>query len=233
MTVSITDRGDHLHDQALLDALAALASTPFEGTVYRATRTGADPRAFSPNGGRWAPPSTWQLVPVLYTCVERDGALAEMSAWLSQLTPPPKKPIRVHRLRVVLDNAVRIDRGQLEQLGVDMATYGARRYARPGEAPPSLTQQIGAALSFLGVSGFFAPSARWPADNLMILDSDLQHSTVEPIEAEDVDWLTWFQRSPSMALAQTIGSTMDPAAGFRLPASAGIVNRALPATEAL
>ncbi len=189
--MSITERGSHLHDQALLDALATLTPTGFDGIVYRATRTGADPTAFSPNGGRWAPPSTWHLVPILYTSLERDGAIAEVSAWLSELTPPPKKPIRVHRLRVALDQVVNLDQEQLERLGVDMATYGGRSYARPGEAPPSLTQQIGAALGFLGVGGFVAPSARWRVDNLMILDGELRHSTVEPIDSEDVDWAAW------------------------------------------
>lgn len=98
--VSIPDTGARPHDPDLVDRLANLQCRTFDGTVWRATRMSQDPVAFSYNGGRWAPPSSYQSVPVLYTSLERKGAIAEISSWLALLVPRPIKPVRVFRLEV-------------------------------------------------------------------------------------------------------------------------------------
>ena len=65
------------HDQGLVDLLSALAVERFDGEAFRVTGVNADPLAFSSNGGRWAPPARDGVdVPVLYTSMERNGALA-------------------------------------------------------------------------------------------------------------------------------------------------------------
>lgn len=46
-----------LHDQGLVDQLSALEVERFYGEAFRVTRVGAEPLAFSYNGGRWAPPA--------------------------------------------------------------------------------------------------------------------------------------------------------------------------------
>ena len=80
-----------IHDQSLVDRLSAHAVERFEGEVFRATGVSADPLAFSVNGGRWAPAAQDGAdVPVLYTSMERSGALAEVVSYLTQLTPLPK-----------------------------------------------------------------------------------------------------------------------------------------------
>lgn len=66
----------------------------------------------------------------------------------------------------------------------DMARYGERDYAR--------TQNIGAALAFLGLDGLIAPSARWRCDNLMIYQANhLLTERLEVIADEQVDWGVW------------------------------------------
>jgi RES domain len=176
-----------IHDQGLVDQLSGLATEKFSGEVFRATGVSTDPLAFSVNGGRWAPPARDGAdVPVLYTSLARDGALAEVVSYLTLLTPLPlSRPLKVSRLSVSTSKTLRLARVSLEGLGVDMARYGERDYP--------LTQSIGAALAFLGLDGLVAPSARWPCDNLMIYQSNhmLLTERLEVIEEEQVDWGTW------------------------------------------
>jgi hypothetical protein len=173
-----------IHDQGLVDQLSALVTERFEGEVFRTTGRSTDPLAFSVNGGRWAPPARDGAdVPVLYTSIERDGSLAEVVAYLTQLTPLPlSRPMKVSRLGVSTAKTLRLARVSLEGLGVDMARYGERDYEH--------TQNIGAALAFLGLDGLVAPSARWHCDNLMIYQTNhmLLNERLEVIEVEDVDW---------------------------------------------
>lgn len=124
-------------------------------------------------------------MPVLYTSRERDGALAEVVSYLTQLTPIPlSRPLKVSRLGVSTAKTLRLARNSLKRLGVDMAQYGERDYA--------LTQNIGAALAFLGLDGLIAPSARWQCDNLMIYQINHRpNERLEVIEAEYVDWGEW------------------------------------------
>jgi hypothetical protein len=173
-----------IHDQSLVDQLSVLAFERFEGDVFRATGLSADPLAFSFNGGRWAPPEGDSVdVPILYTSMERDGALAEVVSYLMLLTPLPSKPLKVSRLGVSTGKTLRFARADLEGLGIDMGRYGERDYAS--------TQNIGAALAFLGLDGLIAPSARWNCENLMIYQTNHLNERLEVITAEEVDWQAW------------------------------------------
>jgi hypothetical protein len=174
-----------IHDQGLVDQLSALAVERFDGEVFRATGVSANPLAFSFNGGRWAPPAQDGVdVPVLYTSMERDGALAEVVSYLTLLTPLPSKPLKVAQLGVSTMKTLRLARVSLEGLGVDIARYGDRDYGQ--------TQTIGAALAFLGLDGLIAPSARWRCDNLMIYQTNhLLTERLEVIGEEQVDWRAW------------------------------------------
>jgi hypothetical protein len=201
--VSTPDSRARPHDPELLDLLAALPLRPFEGTAWRATRLNQDPKAFSYNGGRWAPPSSYQSVPVLYTSLVREGAVAEIAHWMAMLAPRPSKPIAVHRLVVRATDVVSLDARALISLGVDVDRYGERSYAAMGEAPPSRTQEIGAALSFLGIDGLIVPSARWACSNLILFDNLNNQLEIEDDGSEEVDWLKF--------LDQNFGDTqLDP-----------------------
>lgn len=175
-----------IHDQRLVDQLSAFAVERFEGEVFRATGVNTDPLASSVAGGRWAPgPVNGTVVPILYTSFAREGALAEVVAYLVALTPlPASRPLKVSRLGVSTSKTLRLVRADLASLGVDMSRYGERDYRR--------TQEIGAALAFLEVDGLIAPSARWLCDNLMVFTANhALTERLEIIEAEHVDWVTW------------------------------------------
>jgi hypothetical protein len=184
-----------IHEQRLLDQLSSLATERFEGEVFRATGASADPLAFSVHGGRWAPAARDGAdVPVLYTSQAREGALAEVVSYLTQLTPLPlSRPLKVSRLRVSTAKTLRLARAGLQWLGVEMARYGERDYAR--------TQEIGAALAFLGLDGLIAPSARWHCDNLMIYQTNhrLPSERLEVLGAERVDWGEWARANGLLA----------------------------------
>jgi hypothetical protein len=176
-----------IHDQGLVDQLSALPVERYDGEVFRTTGITADPLAPSVSGGRWAPAADAGFdVPVLYTSLERDGALAEIVAYLMLLSPPPSKPLKVARLAVSTARTLRLARADLDTLGVEVARYGERDYER--------TQAIGAALAFLGLDGLIAPSARWPCDNLTIFTANAGFGErLEVIDFEHVNWRAWAQ----------------------------------------
>ena len=64
----------------------SLPKIAFDGQVFRATRKNIDPLATSRSGGRWMPAS---VESVLYTSMQRDGALPEISFHWSRWTPMP------------------------------------------------------------------------------------------------------------------------------------------------
>ena len=170
-----------IHDPALLERLSTFVTEPFDGEVFRATRQSLDPVAPSTSGGRWMPRD---LAPVLYTSLLREGALAEICYHWGQLTPRPSKPAVVHRLAVSTERRLRLLKGDLRDLDVDMQRYQELYYHR--------TQEIGAAVAFLGCDGLMVPSARWDCENLVLfMDSHKLNNRLEALANEAVDWQTW------------------------------------------
>ena len=169
-----------INDPELIDKLSAFPTEEFEGTVYRATGVSRDPTASSTSGGRWSPVD----VSVLYTSLEREGALAEVVSYLALLTPVPNKPLRISKIETATRSTLRLARARLPDLGVDMARYGEREY--------QVTQQIGAAVNFLEMDGLITPSARWDCDNLTIFSEN--HGLDEKLHVishEDIEWHDW------------------------------------------
>jgi hypothetical protein len=173
-----------VHDQSLLDQLCRFPLEDYQGIVFRATSVTADPLAPSISGGRWAPAAEYGIgISVLYTSLERNGALAEIVSYLVLLTPPPSKPLKVARMAVSTRRTLRLARANLVDLDVDMARYGERDYRR--------TQDIGAALAFLEVDGLISPSARWSCDNLTIFTANHLSGRLKLIDVGTVNWRAW------------------------------------------
>jgi hypothetical protein len=165
----------------LLDRLSAFTPISFDDIVFRATRQALDPLAPSLAGGSWVVPDS---TAVLYTCLDRDGALAEITFHLAQLDPRPSKPVAVHQIRASARSAIRLLRADLAALGVEWDEYASLNYRR--------TQQIGSAVAFLECDGLIAPSARWSCDNLMLFMNN--HALADKLELESsevVDWIAW------------------------------------------
>ena len=174
-----------IHDPKLIRLIQELPRRTFDGQVFRATGQNADPKAFSSNGGRWAPPDGAEGgCSILYTSTERNGALAEVASYLSLLTPVPTKPLVVHTLDVAPENALELAIGDFEGFGIDRAKYFERNYQR--------TQLIGAAINFLELDGLLAPSARWECENLMIFESNYKLDLkLEVISSEMISYEDW------------------------------------------
>jgi RES domain len=174
-----------IHDPALLERLSGFATEPFDGEVFRATRRSLDPLAASTSGGRWAPRG---VVSVLYTSLLREGALAEISFHWTQLTPLPSKPAVIHRLVVSAERRLRLLWADLEELDVDMTRHESVNYHR--------TQEIGAAVAFLGCDGLIVPSARWSCENLVVFaENHSWTSKIEVLSSEEIDWQAWAQHA--------------------------------------
>ena len=177
------------YDPDLADRLGALPTETFNGDVFRATRASADPTAPSLNGGRWSRPQNGNPgTNVLYTSMERDGALAELAWFLAEQNPIPRaREVKVSRLAVTTSKTLRLASADFSALGVDIKRYGERDYSR--------TQEIGATLAWLGLDGMIAPSARWKCDNLMIFtDNHTLGEKLEVIDWELIEWRVWAEK---------------------------------------
>lgn len=174
-----------IRDAELLAKLESYPTERFEGVVYRATRQNLDPLVTSRSAGRWMQPD---VASVLYTSMYREGALAEISFHWSQFTPMPTKPATIHTLQVTAHRTLRLLRVDLPKLGVPASEFTMVNHPR--------TQQIGAAVEFLGCDGLIAPCARWACDNLILFpDSASFGGNLEVVHSEDVDWLAWARGS--------------------------------------
>ena len=170
-----------IHDPELLDHLDALPKETFGGKVFRGTRQSLDPLASSYSGGRWM---RRDGAGVLYTSLAREGALAEISFHWGQLDPRPTKPVMLHTLRVVAHRTLKLVRADLMALGVSESAYAGVNIPR--------TQEIGAAVEFLGCDGLIAPCARWNCDNLILFPDRMGvDASLEIMISESVDWTSW------------------------------------------
>lgn len=171
-----------VHDRALLDALEALSPEAFEGEVWRITREGRDPLISSTADGRWS--ASGELA-VLYTSLEREGALAEIGYRLS-LEPvwPSRVEHQLHLIAARTERSLRFaDVKALSDLGVDPSKYGSFDYV--------VTQAIAAASYFLEYDSLIVPSARAPNSNLVIFLDRLPPGSLEVRNTSDVDWGSW------------------------------------------
>ncbi|MBK6615299.1 MAG: hypothetical protein IPG27_14700 [Ottowia sp.] len=90
----------------------------------------------------------------------------------------------LHKLRVMAHRTLRLVRADLPTLGVPESAYTDVNLPR--------TQEIGAAVEFLGCDGLIAPCARWACDNLILFPDRMGlDATPEIVTSEAVDWVTW------------------------------------------
>jgi len=175
-----------VHDRAVLDALESLDPLSFTGDVWRVTRKGRDPLRGSSSGGRWSPIEEFD---VLYTSLERHGALAEIGYRLS-LEPiwPSRLEHELHRIAARTQRSLRFANVEsLVALGVEVARYNTFEY--------EATQAVAAAAHFLEFDGLIVPSARAPCANLVIfLDRLTQDCRLDVTATEPVDWESWRKR---------------------------------------
>lgn len=171
-----------IHDPGLLDQLTAFEPIKFVDSVFRATRKSLHPLTPSTSGGRWARKDS---VAVLYTSCTKEGAMAEICFHWSQFSPMPTKPAALHELRVSSHKTLRFLRADFERLGIDQHRYTEVNYAR--------TQEIGAAVEFLGCDGLIAPCARWECNNLVLFMDNHQtdDNELEVVATQEMDWRRW------------------------------------------
>jgi RES domain-containing protein len=175
-----------VHDRAVLDALESLDPQPFAGDVWRVTRKGRDPLRGSSSRGRWSPMGEFE---VLYTSLERHGALAEIGYRLS-LEPvwPSRLEHELHTIAARTQRSLRFaNLDSLVALGVDVARYNTFEYGA--------TQAVAAAAHFLEFEGLVVPSARAACANLVIfLDRLTEDYRLDVTATEAVDWDLWRKR---------------------------------------
>lgn len=172
--------GRKARDLDLLDAIDKFARTTFTGQVWRVVRETRDVLQASRVGARWDP-GTFD---VLYTSLDRDGALEEGYFHLSRQPVFPSVPFQLHRIRVNAARILRLDQMELlRQLGVDISKYDSMNYSR--------TQAIADVAFFLGFNGLVVPSARSRFQNLVLFTDRIEVTGTEVENSEPVDWKAW------------------------------------------
>jgi RES domain-containing protein len=175
-----------VHDRAILDALDAMDPVPFDGTVWRITRSGREPTRGSTSNGRWNIGSTAE---VLYSSLDRDGALGEIGFRLS-LEPvwPSRISHEIHQITAQSERTLEfVDIASLSAFDVDISRYQSFDY--------DATQALAAAAHFLEFDGLLVPSARHSSTNLVLfMDRDVA-GTLEVQSTEPVDWATWRRKN--------------------------------------
>lgn len=175
-----------IHDRVILDALEQIEPEAFVGDVWRVTRSGREALRGSTAHGRWSPAGEFE---VLYTSLERDGALAEIGYRLS-LEPvwPSQMQHDLHRISARTERTARFpDIASLAQFGVDPGRYSSFDYAT--------THSLAAAVKFMGFDSLIAPSARSPALHMMLfIDDILDPDALTVTHSESVDWDAWRSR---------------------------------------
>jgi RES domain-containing protein len=177
----MTDSG-RVHDRAVLDALDAMDPVRFSSDVWRITGAGRDATRGSAASGRWSPGGT---VEVLYTSLEREGALAEIGYRLS-LEPvwPGRLQHEIHKLAARSERSLRFaDIASLAPLGVDVSRYESFDY--------SATQALAAAAHFLEFDGLLVPSARHNSTNFVLFTDRGLGSSLAVKSTETIDWEAW------------------------------------------
>lgn len=171
-----------VHDRVVLDALEGMDPVSIDTVAWRITRAGRDPLRGSAANGRWSPGGT---VEVLYTSLERDGALAEIGFRLS-LEPvwPSRIQHQLNEIAVKADRALHFaDVASLSAFGVDVARYESFDY--------EATKAIAAAAHFMEFDGLIVPSARHGSSNLVIFMDRGVASSLELRQSHPVDWSAW------------------------------------------
>jgi len=167
-------------DLELLDAIDKFDRIAFDGSVWRAVRAARDALQASRVGARWDP----ALFDVLYTSLDREGAMQEIYFHLSRQPVFPDVAFQLHRLRIRAKGFLNISELEvLGRLGVDLATFASFDYSR--------TQAIGDAAFFLGFSGLIVPSARSKSRNLVIFPDRIEPDDIEVEHSELINWKAW------------------------------------------
>ena len=179
-----------LRDSRLIDALEALPHSPFKGTVWRVVSEGRDPCLCSASGGRWDDGS----FDVLYTSLDREGAIAEMYFHLLRGQPlfPSMVRYTLHELKVELSEAMPLPTlSDLASIALDTSRYGQLSYLERTQEYPR-TQEIAEVAHFLDCDGLVVPSARWACANLILFCDRLGPGAVDVVKDHGViDWAEW------------------------------------------
>lgn len=125
------------------------------------------------------------MVEVLYTSLERDGALAETGFRLS-LEPvwPGRVEHELHEIAAQTERTLHFaDITSLSACGIDISRYETFDY--------EATQAVAAAAHFLEFDGLLVPSARHPSHNLIIFMDRGATTSLAVRRTESVDWSAW------------------------------------------
>ena len=146
---------------SLIERLGELDPESFSGRVFRWTFEGIPAERHNTRGARWNPPGT----AALYTGLSRDVVELESNYLIEAQGIAPTRERQMHTLLVQLAKVLRLTRSRLAVLGIDDSALTSSDHSK--------CQLVGGAVERLRFEGLLIPSARGPADNLVIFPSNL------------------------------------------------------------
>jgi len=180
-------------DPLLLDLMEEKPTITLQTSIWRLVRDGRNPTQCSMSLGRWDDGS----FDVLYTSLERDGAISEIAYHLKQGQPvfPSKLRYRLYEIPVVLSNILDLtENGYLEELGVDIATYGKMPFSNKAQEYRQ-TQIVGEIAAFHEYAAIKVPCARFDCANLIVICQHIESDTFgDPVDHGIVDLKHWQAR---------------------------------------
>jgi RES domain-containing protein len=145
-------------DPDLLDALEACVVDRIEGTAWRQVLAPTSVLRANLRGARWNPPGT----ETLYCSLDPETAAAEIDALLAA------QPIPITRTRFTYP--IQVELSKVADLRT--SPWGTTFDHDYDTEDASACQLIGAAASWLAISGLLVPSLRSHGDNLVIFVSN-------------------------------------------------------------
>lgn len=176
-----------VRDPNLLDAVESYGNQLFTGSLYRVVRHGRDPLLGGRSRGRWDA----GMYDVLYTSLDRDGAIAEMEFQIrNQPVPPNRLIMELYRIPASLTRVFRVESvSGLSTFGIDPHRYNETYY--------EAAQLLGDAVAFLNYDALIAPNARWDCLNATIIIENLDEGSLGVAEfIEVVDFSAWREEHP-------------------------------------
>lgn len=146
---------------SLMDQLGEFNSESWSGRVFRWAFEGIPVERYNTRGARWNPPG----IAALYTGLSREVVELESNYLIEAQGIAPTRKRQMHTLLVQLAKVLRLARDRLEVLGIDDNALTSPDHSQ--------CQLVGGAIERFGFEGLLIPSARGPADNLVIFPGNL------------------------------------------------------------
>ena len=170
------------HDREILDILDQLKAQEFSGTLWRTSWKTRDPLQGGIGGGRWSPSNKFTA---LYTSLDKNVSITELHYHLSQAPVFSSCAMIICKLKATQLSLLDLStKDRLKTLKLDLRN----------KKQISRSQDIGAAVQFLGHQGFIVPSFRTSGKNCVLFSDEIGQQKITLEFSQNINWPAWIKR---------------------------------------